>query len=80
LCSIRLKSRRSGLRADSTLGPGLINLDISGSISNNAGNGINLIGSAGGAQNMLNLSHSTIAAAVVPQHPLLPGRNTERFR
>ena len=48
-----------GIRTDTT--NGAVNLDVADSeISNNAGNGINLIGGAGG-QNMLNLSRSVIA-------------------
>jgi hypothetical protein len=47
-----------GIKSDST--NGVVNLDISDSeISNNPGNGINLVGSAN--QNMLNLSRTVIA-------------------
>jgi hypothetical protein len=47
-----------GIKSDST--DGVVNLDVSDSeISNNPGNGINLVGSAN--QNMLNLSRTVIA-------------------
>jgi hypothetical protein len=51
-------SNCGGIKSDST--NGVVNLDISDSeISNNPGNGINLVGSAN--QNMLNLSRMVIA-------------------
>jgi hypothetical protein len=51
-----------GIKSDST--NGVVNLDITDSeISNNGGNGINLVGSAN--QNMLNLSRTVIAKNAV---------------